>query len=71
MRVILRPQIIFQNGHHLSIRTEIPRNMRHRKPKMECPYSIIKSKAMQSTLCDENIKINNEPICDKHLFSKF
>jgi hypothetical protein len=44
----------------------------HRKPKMGSPCPIIKSKSMQSSLYDENIKRNNEPIHDmKHLFFKF
>jgi hypothetical protein len=46
------------------MRTEIPSNIHHRKPKGR-PWSIIMSKSMQSSLYDDNIKINNEPMYDK------
>lgn len=35
------------------------------------PCSNLKSKVVQSSLYDEHIKINHEPIYDKHLFFKF
>jgi hypothetical protein len=57
---------------YLSIRTETPKNLPHGKHKMGCSCSIIKSNAMQSSIDDENIKRNNEPLYDmKHLLFEF
>jgi hypothetical protein len=67
MRVLLR-----QNNFHVSIRTEISRDLHHRKPKMWYSCSIIKRKAMHSNTCAENTEKCNEPLFDKkHLLSKF
>jgi hypothetical protein len=54
------------------MKTEIPRNLHHRKPNMGHSCSIIESKAMQSSMYDDNTKRNNEPLYDKkYLLFKF